>query len=274
MQEELIATRDRYTELYDFAPVGYLTLAASGVVLEANLTLAELLKIPRASLVKQRFSAFVFDEDQDVFYKHRNAMKKHPGKHECELRLKDTKGEALWVLLHCAPEEEHRAKQQRADKHHVEGARAYRVIVSDIARRKEAEIELRQYREHLEELVKERMAEIARRSAELSVANREIAAFSYSVSHDLRGPLRRMDGFARTLLNETASKLDEKEKHYLRRICDNAEALASLIDDLLGLSRIARTEDAPRNGRLKRDRSWNMRSVQPAGARAGRRVRN
>ena len=236
-QGELIEARDRYAKLYDYAPVGYLTLSAKGIILEANLTLAEMLAVPRASLIKRRLTSFIVDEDQDVFYRHRDYMKKHSGKNECELRFRDAEKESFWARLQCAPEEE-----KGAEERHGAGATTYRVIISDINRRKKAEIELARHRDHLEELVRQRMAEIARQSAELSVANREIAAFSYSVSHDLRGPLRRMDGFAQTLLNKTASKLEEQEKHYLQRICDNAEALGDLIDDLLGLSRITRDE--------------------------------
>ena len=90
--------------------------------------------------------------------------------------------------------------------------------------------------------MEERTAEILRRSAELDASNKELQSFSYSVSHDLRGPLRRMNGFGKMLLEEYGDRLDESGRHYIERICVNAERMAELIDDLLTLSHITRSE--------------------------------
>src|SRR5579863_8611523 len=67
-QEELEASRARYFDLYDLAPVGYFTLSEQGLILEANLTAAKLLGVPRGTLVKQPLSRFVLREDQDTYY--------------------------------------------------------------------------------------------------------------------------------------------------------------------------------------------------------------
>lgn len=115
-------------------------------------------------------------------------------------------------------------------------------FVQDITERKKSEEELKEYRDHLEELVAERTEEIARRSAELEVANAELEAFSYSVSHDLRAPLRRMDGFSQTLFEGYAASVDERGRHFLERIRANARQMGNLIDDLLKLSRVSRGE--------------------------------
>jgi len=77
-------------------------------------------------------------------------------------------------------------------------------------------------------------------SSELERANQELEAFSYSVSHDLRAPLRAIDGFSNALLNEYASHLDPQARHYLHRVRAGTQRMAQLIDDLLNLSRITR----------------------------------
>ena len=70
-QEELEASRARYFDLYDLAPVGYFTLSEQGLILEANLTAAKLLGVARGALVKQPLSRFILPEDQDIHYLHR-----------------------------------------------------------------------------------------------------------------------------------------------------------------------------------------------------------
>jgi len=77
---------------------------------------------------------------------------------------------------------------------------------------------------------------------DLEVANREIAAFSYSVSHDLRAPLRSIDGFSRALLDDYRDQLDETARDYLRRVCGGARKMEELIDAMLSLSRLTGNE--------------------------------
>jgi PAS domain S-box-containing protein len=103
----------------------------------------------------------------------------------------------------------------------------------DITARKQAEVELQQYREHLEELVE------ARTDA-LGVANRELEAFSYSVSHDLRAPLRAIDGFSRILIEDYGARLDAEACGYLGRVRKAVQRMGVLIDELLELSRLGR----------------------------------
>lgn len=84
--------------------------------------------------------------------------------------------------------------------------------------------------------------EILRRTADLQVANQELEAFSYSVSHDLRAPLRSIDGFSLALLEDYSEKLDETGVNYLQRVRAATQRMGHLIDDMLELSRIARAE--------------------------------
>ncbi|MFZ5861910.1 MAG: sensor histidine kinase [Nitrospirota bacterium] len=88
--------------------------------------------------------------------------------------------------------------------------------------------------------LKERQLE--QRGAELEAAVRELETFSYSVSHDLRAPLRAIDGFSHALLSDYAATLDDKGRHYLSRIRSGAQRMAELIDDLLNLAQITRGE--------------------------------
>lgn len=108
-------------------------------------------------------------------------------------------------------------------------------IVDDITERKRIEDELDRHREHLEELVDER-------TTELRAVNKELETFSYSVSHDLRAPLRSIDGFSLALLDEYFDKIDEEGQDYLLRVRKSAQTMSELIDDLLELSRLTRSE--------------------------------
>jgi PAS domain S-box-containing protein len=84
--------------------------------------------------------------------------------------------------------------------------------------------------------------ELAKRSTELETINKELEAFAYSVSHDLRAPLRHMAGYTELLQKKASSTLDEKCSHYILMILDSANRMGNLIDDLLAFSRIGRAE--------------------------------
>jgi PAS domain S-box-containing protein len=95
---------------------------------------------------------------------------------------------------------------------------------------------------HVEEQVRALNETLARQIAELAAVNKELEAFSYSVSHDLRAPLRSIDGFSQALLEEYAEQLDDTAADYLRRIRAATQRMGELIDDLLDLSRVTRRE--------------------------------
>lgn len=109
-------------------------------------------------------------------------------------------------------------------RHSKENARLYEETKMQLAERQRAQKEL------------------IKRTTELESANKELEAFSYSVSHDLRAPLRAIDGFSRVILEEYTDKLDDEGKRYLNIVRDNTQKMGQLIEDLLALSRLGRKE--------------------------------
>lgn len=125
--------------------------------------------------------------------------------------------------------------------------------------REQVEEELRKHRDHLEELVAERTTSLER-------VNKELETFSYSISHDLRAPLRHINGFSQALLEECGDKLNDNGKDYLHRVRTASRRMGELIDDLLSLSRITRHEMQRQPGDLSalaNDIATQLKKDQP-----------
>jgi PAS domain S-box-containing protein len=120
----------------------------------------------------------------------------------------------------------------------MEEGRLVSCAIRDITERKQTQEALR----HQAEGVERHRRELANFNAELTAANQELEAFSYSVSHDLRGPLRGIDGFSLALLEDCGDKLDAQGKDYLHRVRASTQRMGLLIDDILKLSQVTRAE--------------------------------
>ncbi len=112
----------------------------------------------------------------------------------------------------------------------------------DITGRKQAEQALRQSEENYRRLNEQLEQHVLDRTAQLKAANEELEAFAYSVSHDLRAPLRHIIGYLKLLQEETGTTLDAQSQHYMANISDAARRMSILIDDLLSFSRMGRQE--------------------------------
>ena len=141
----------------------------------------------------------------------------------CQLRLRTRHGEIRWIEATARSVVQLGASQPYG----LAGT------LDDITARKVAEMTLRNINQELE-------ARVKLRTAELEASNRELEAFSYSVSHDLRAPLRAIDGFARILEEELEDRLDENSRSHIERIRKASTRMAHLIDDLIELARLTR----------------------------------
>jgi PAS domain S-box-containing protein len=110
----------------------------------------------------------------------------------------------------------------------------------DVTYRKQAEAELAMYQRHLEDLVAARTADLAEANQALDASNHELESFAYSVSHDLRAPLRAIDGYSHILQEDYGEKLDAEAQRLIHVVRDGVAKMARLIDDVLEFSRAAR----------------------------------
>ena len=132
VQAELEASRTRYFDLYDLAPVGYLQVSETGIILDANLTAAALLGVARGALVKQRFSRFIVAEDHDIYYRHQRRLFAAGEPQTFELRLCQPDGDSFWARLESI---------RRDDP---AGASVARLVMSDITEHLRLQDQLRQ----------------------------------------------------------------------------------------------------------------------------------
>ncbi len=221
-QVTLEAARERYFDLYNLAPVGYLTVSEDGLIAEANLAASAQLGMHRRRLVGQRFTHFIQPEDQDVFYLliRRPAAESKP--QSCELRLLRQDGSSFWARL-----------ETTAERGHERHALVYRVTISDISDRKRAELLLQEANAHLEQQVAARTAELQTMVTELQRANIGKDAFLAAVSHELRTPLTGVLSMGELLQLESFGPLNPAQARYVTAMLKSGQRLVATVDSIL-----------------------------------------
>jgi PAS domain S-box-containing protein len=224
--KELLVAEERYRRIFENALEGIYQTTPEGRYLNVNpafvrifgFASAEEMMLQVTDIGKQ---LYVNPEDRDRL-KAALAEQGQVEGFEAQVRRKD--GSTFWISLNA-----HAVRDGTGKILYYEGTN------TDITGRKQAEEEVRKLNVELEQRVRDR-------TVQLEAANKELEAFSYSVSHDLRAPLRSVDGFSRIILEEYGNKLDDTLKNYLGRICKGARHMGLLIDDLLKLAQVTRSE--------------------------------
>ena len=212
------------------------TISPEGRISDVNRATEQATGLPRSTLVGTDFSSYFTDPDKAragysrVFEQGQVT--------DYALILRHASGKLMDVLYN--------ASLYRDESGAVAGVFA---AARDVSERKRAEQELAVYHQHLEELVAQRTSEIQTVNQNLESANyrleganKELETFAYSVSHDLRTPLRAVDGFSRILVEDYAPQLDAEGRRIVGVIRDSTRKMAQLIDDILAFSRVGRLE--------------------------------
>ena len=191
---------------------GAASLSPDGVLLYANRRLAEMFAVSLSTLVGSPFERFVAHEDRDRLA---NLFASSGDETRGSGELTFLSGDGRRIEAHVSVTQLPEATGQ-----------AWSMVATDITERVRMEEELER--------------RVRQRTADLEAANKELEAFSYSVSHDLRAPLRAIDGFSKALLEAYGDQLGEDGRHDLHRVRANAVRMGNLIDDILQLSRLSR----------------------------------
>ncbi|MCP4519125.1 MAG: PAS domain S-box protein, partial [Delftia sp.] len=224
-QGELQASRDRYFDLYDLAPVGYFTLSWEGLILEANLTGAAMLGVEIGRLLnKKPLSHFIIRDDQATFLLRHQAAFETGARQTCELGMvQEDDGAPFYARLECTVTKD------------SDGNAQGRVAISDVSERVRAQEVLKEYAGRLEEMVAERTQELL--DAQEQLVRREklatLGQLAGGVAHELRNPLGAI-GQAAYFLNMVLPEPDTEVRQVLgimeREVKRSVEIIHSLLD--------------------------------------------
>jgi PAS domain S-box-containing protein len=220
---DLRESEAKYHRMIDTANEGILGQDENNVVTFVNVRMAEMLGYTLEELQGHKTTDFMLEQDLPD-HEQRIGSRKQGVAEAYERRLKSKDGEIIWTLVSASPVIDDNGRFQGSF-----------TMVTDITKRKRAEEEIRKLNQELEHRVTDR-------TAQLEFANKELEAFSYSVSHDLRTPLRAIDGFSHILLDDYADKLDDEGRRLLNVVRESTGRMGQLIDDILQFSRTGRLE--------------------------------
>jgi PAS domain S-box-containing protein len=252
-EEALRRSEEQYRRLFDTTPQGVVYQDAAGKIISMNPAAVRILGKTPAEFLG---SSSVEEEHGTI----REDGSPFPGlEHPAMVALRTGRQLANVIMgVHNPCERAHRWISVQAVPLFRPGADApYQVytVFDDITERKGNEDRIRRLNEELQV-----------RAGQLAVANKELEAFAYSVSHDLRAPLRSIDGFSRILLEEYRDRLDAEGRDALGRVCAATQRMDRLIDDLLTLSRVTRSEMRLQTvdmSRLAREVLHDLREREP-----------
>ncbi|MBU2647735.1 PAS domain S-box protein, partial [bacterium] len=232
-ETELRKALDRYSDLYDFAPIGYVSLGEKSVLLSINATFADMMGQPKDSLLGKPLTRFIDREDQDRFYLHCRSCLAAEGRHTCEIKMKKGDNTLFYAFL-----------ESSAGKDH-DGSKLIRTAITDITARKQMEEELQNHRDHLEELVKEGVDSLKIANARLLHAQKmeAVGTLTAGISHDFNNILQTILGYTQILLLQ--KKLEQPEHIKLEEIEKAALRASDLVKRLLAYSRKAEYRKRP-----------------------------
>jgi PAS domain S-box-containing protein len=205
------------------------TISADGKVMDVNRATEEVTGVTRGELIGSDFSNYFTEPEEaragyeQVFTE--GFVRDYP------LVIRHTSGRVTEVLYN--------ASKYMNESGEVQGVFA---AARDVTELRHAQSELRKSYEELERRVEARTADLKEKTEQLEAANKELESFSYSVSHDLRAPLRAIDGYARMVLKKEGGKFDEDTTHKFNTIRSNAQMMGQLIDELLAFSRLSKKQ--------------------------------
>ena len=218
-QVELDASRERYFDLYDLAPVGYCTVSEAGLILQANLNAAALLGVARGVLIKQPVSRFIARDDQDIYYQFRKQLFETGEPQWCDLCLVKQDGSSFWTQL---------AGTTAQDD---DGMPVLRIVMNDISDRKRVEAE----RIALDLIVKDKNAELEHARYVAEKANLAKSDFLSRMSHELRTPLSAILGFTQLIESGTPPPTPN-QKRSIDQVLKAGWYLLDLINEILDLA--------------------------------------
>jgi len=220
-EEALRLSEERFSSAFEHAAIGMALVASDGRWLKVNRALCNLLGYASEELLTKRFQDITYPDDLEADLEYaRQMLASEIRTYQMEKRYFHKTGHIVWALLSVSLVRDER------------GQEPYFISqIQDITERKRVENE-----------IKDLSGQMERQNKELIAINKELESFSYSVSHDLRAPLRAIDGFSLALLEDCDHKLDPAEKEHLQRVRGATANMGRLIDDILNLARTARYE--------------------------------
>jgi len=210
---------DELADLYNNSPCGYYSLDKDGTFIRINDSQLQMLGYTRDEMLgKMKIFDLYAPELQDLAHQRFEMLRTKGMVRGIEATVLRKDGTSLPVLINSSVVYDDQGEFLRT-----------RSTMLDVSELWKAQNTITELNQHLEA-----------RAAMLESANQELEAFSYSVSHDLRAPLRAIDGFSRAVMETYGAELPEQGQHYLKRVRQNARRMGQLIDDLLDFSRISR----------------------------------